>query len=1385
MATHPSEQLRDVANIDPSEKRRYKRPKQDSKPALSRRVAVSYTGEHPPDPKYLKTQYTVQKIAVCPPESPPTLNPTQIPAQQSTSATNSSVTAISTTENNGFQRPPKRHCASPTKDSLHRNQRSQRPPSYTNKANWDTFRLHITAATPAHPIIESADDIDAAIATLTSTIQAAASVAIPTKVINTNRQPLPQRIIALIKHKRQIYREFTRTHDAGTKTTWNRLNAAVRCAVKAYREHTWNVACSSLNPRDGAAFWRKFKILTGQKTATNHNLTDGNKTVTSPADKAELFARLLEDIHQPLDAAPKYRARLATIQQDIRITLQTNPPALPEEGPLHLPAIAEQDLHSSTEDQPASKSMANTPIRSSSVLVFTACWASARTPLEAAQALQKQIVVLDAWMLQWRIQPNPSKTQLILFRHKNKRIYSQCQCSKVKNTTVHHNPAPAMDPQLDSNIAQLQSLPVLTRDQMTQLNSLLLTKLNLAIAEINNLRVENEENNEDKQQTIQCLLNNEESIATSDNEMDIASSQFPPIEEAHSDPNNTARNNKRKLNATTEPATNKRPLTTTSQQSGSNNIPNDAANSSPDSESTIVDQNPTSKKASKIPPIILRTKVNMLQILSELKNKGVTIKDAVNRTDCIKIHVESPKDFRQTTNHFDTNKIPYHTYHLAEEKLLKVVIRGIPEDINPKEVLEELQRLDYPAISATRMRSWPNRKAIPLILVQLTKPEGKDIFNLYKILYLRTRRNTTTAIHYNTTTHKPNPIQTPKHKPQLLPGCESVKRTLSTSRKCPNSTKPSQHPFKHSCYTSQTTNATHNSHSKRRKNSCPQLHNQPKMNNIPINNDTLRLAFFNANGINRQKQELTEFINQYNLDVIFINETHLKAGDRLKLANFTVYRHDRQHGPGGGTAIIVKRQLTHYETHVQQLTNLEATSIEIQTPNTRPLRLISVYNPPDKDILSSDLDHILDGTTPTIVAGDLNAKHRNWNCRVGNKRGRALNQYVNNHNLQVIAPPEYTHYTYNGNLPGILDIAIFQEIEHTHTIRAILELNSDHNPVMLNLHFSCHTEALITHRVLWKNFSEQIDKTITIPHNINTIDSLEAEVNTLTNTILKAISDSKYPIKARTDSTQISLYIRALIRAKNGTRHAWQQYRDPADKRKLNQETEQIRKALNQHRNDSWQDKILSLSTTDNTLWKMSKTLRNTHHHISPIHSASGIIFRPSQKFEAFADSLEQQFSPTYDRADLDHIELVHRRIRRKLNEPTTDALQHATPLEVKTILKRLNSKKAPGPDGIINHALKLLTRNGILALTNIINAAQRLHHFPKQWKLADVISIHKAGKKPAFATNYRPISLLSSIAKTSNTDSALTQQPHTNYYESQNLLQLASININQQLPSS
>ncbi|GLV46602.1 hypothetical protein CBL_20887, partial [Carabus blaptoides fortunei] len=79
----------------------------ESKSTLTRRVAVSFTGDPPPDPKFLTSHYTVQK------STPTTSQSNLTPTQQSTSAEISTV-AVS----DGYQRPMKRHCASPVKDAV-------------------------------------------------------------------------------------------------------------------------------------------------------------------------------------------------------------------------------------------------------------------------------------------------------------------------------------------------------------------------------------------------------------------------------------------------------------------------------------------------------------------------------------------------------------------------------------------------------------------------------------------------------------------------------------------------------------------------------------------------------------------------------------------------------------------------------------------------------------------------------------------------------------------------------------------------------------------------------------------------------------------------------------------------------------------------------------------------------------------------------------------------------------------------------------------------------------------------------------------------------------------------------------------------------------------
>ena len=53
-----------------------------------------------------------------------------------------------------------------------------------------------------------------------------------------------------------------------------------------------------------------------------------------------------------------------------------------------------------------------------------------------------------------------------------------------------------------------------------------------------------------------------------------------------------------------------------------------------------------------------------------------------------------------------------------------------------------------------------------------------------------------------------------------------------------------------------------------------------------------------------------------------------------------------------------------------------------------------------------------------------------------------------------------------------------------------------------------------------------------------------------------------------------------------------------------------------------------------------------------------------------------------------------------------------------------------------------------MVKLTTLINACIRLNYVPDVWKVAEVIMIPKPGKNLSVVESYRPISLLSTMAK-------------------------------------
>ena len=80
-------------------------------------------------------------------------------------------------------------------------------------------------------------------------------------------------------------------------------------------------------------------------------------------------------------------------------------------------------------------------------------------------------------------------------------------------------------------------------------------------------------------------------------------------------------------------------------------------------------------------------------------------------------------------------------------------------------------------------------------------------------------------------------------------------------------------------------------------------------------------------------------------------------------------------------------------------------------------------------------------------------------------------------------------------------------------------------------------------------------------------------------------------------------------------------------------------------------------------------------------------------------------------------------------------------------VLRNLDNNKAHGPDGVPARLLTETAYQIAPSLCALFNKSLRCGNLPDDWKLANVVPVHKRGKK-SYVENYRLISLLSLISK-------------------------------------
>ena len=274
----------------------------------------------------------------------------------------------------------------------------------------------------------------------------------------------------------------------------------------------------------------------------------------------------------------------------------------------------------------------------------------------------------------------------------------------------------------------------------------------------------------------------------------------------------------------------------------------------------------------------------------------------------------------------------------------------------------------------------------------------------------------------------------------------------------------------------------------------------------------MRIALWNANGLTQHKFELELFLKQQQIDVMLISETHFTDKNYLKIYGYNFYHTQHPSGKAhGGTGIIIKSSIKHYELPPFQKDYLQATNVAIEDCHGTIITS-AVYCPPRHSIAKEDFDNFLDTLGNRFIAGgDYNAKQTQWGSRLVTVRGKNLFNSITTNNLNYLTTYEPTYWPTDTNkIPDLLDFLIIKSISPRHVqVKFSADLSSDHSPVISTVSSTIIENtpngSIHNQHTNWQLFREVFTYTTSASTSLKTSEEIEAATEYLNTSIINAI----------------------------------------------------------------------------------------------------------------------------------------------------------------------------------------------------------------------------------------------------------------------------------------
>jgi hypothetical protein len=146
-----------------------------------------------------------------------------------------------------------------------------------------------------------------------------------------------------------------------------------------------------------------------------------------------------------------------------------------------------------------------------------------------------------------------------------------------------------------------------------------------------------------------------------------------------------------------------------------------------------------------------------------------------------------------------------------------------------------------------------------------------------------------------------------------------------------------------------------------------------------------------------------------------------------------------------------------------------------------------------------------------------------------------------------------------------------------------------------------NTPRLHNYKTNWEKYREEVTNNINLKIKLKTREDLKLTIETLTNVMQQATTQSNPPLKPQICSNNTSLEIKQLLKEKRKARAMWHRMHIPTDKTRYNRLTNKLKAKLKEMRNASFTDYIHNLSRYNSSIWKPIKNRRKPNEASPPI----------------------------------------------------------------------------------------------------------------------------------------------------------------------------------------